>query len=371
MEIFQPQNLIEQRICNRADMNQIPISGCFELLPLCNMDCKMCFAKMTRKQMEQHAPMREYHEWLELARQARDEGMMFLLLTGGEVFLYPHFRELYLGLKKMGIVVTINSNGTLINEEIADLLASDPPRRMNITLYGSSDDVYARLCGNPHGFSQVTRGIELLLERGIQVKINCSVTPYNVDDLDNIFSVARKYRLPIEAAYYMIPAVRKENAENTQFRLTPQKAAEARLHIRELLYPPELFREYVMELLEKYRGDVQNQAWKPGFTCRAGNSVFWVNYDGMMSACSFTREPILFDIFQMPFKEAWAHLIENVQTLHLAKKCHDCRMRVLCTRCAAAAYGETGDYEGVPEYHCELTRHFIELLEEKAKEYEK
>ena len=39
-------NPMEQQLCNRADLKQIPIAGNIELLPLCNMDCKMCFAKM-------------------------------------------------------------------------------------------------------------------------------------------------------------------------------------------------------------------------------------------------------------------------------------------------------------------------------------
>lgn len=371
MDWFLPSNRIEERICNRADMNKIPIFGAFELLPLCNMDCKMCYAKMTREQMDRHAPMKDWREWLALAQQARDAGMLFLLLTGGEVFLYPHFRELYLELRKMGLIVTINSNGTMINEEIAQYLASAPPRRMNITLYGSSDETYARMCGNPHGFTQATRGIEILLKQDIQVKINCSVTPYNIDDLDGIFAVARRYGLPIEAAYYMIPGVREGNTGNTQHRLTPQQAAWAKLRIRELDYSPEDFRRYVWSSLETYRKEPPEKKWEPGFTCRAGNSVFWVNYDGMMSACSFSREPLYVDVFQSSFAEAWKEILENMQTIHLAKECTQCRMRELCSRCAAAAYGETGRYEGVPVYHCELTRHFIELLEAKEKEFER
>lgn len=93
-------NPIEKNICNKADLAKIPIAGNIELLPLCNMDCKMCFAKMTRTQMEKHHRMYDYKEWLSVAKQMSDAGMIFLLLTGGEPFLYPNFKELYLGLKK-------------------------------------------------------------------------------------------------------------------------------------------------------------------------------------------------------------------------------------------------------------------------------
>ena len=79
-------NPIEQNLCNKADLAKLPIAGNIELLPLCNMDCKMCFAKMTRAQMEAHAPMHDYKEWLEIAKQMSQAGTIFLLLTGGEPF---------------------------------------------------------------------------------------------------------------------------------------------------------------------------------------------------------------------------------------------------------------------------------------------
>ena len=53
----------------------------------------------------------------------------------GEPFLYKDFDKVYNALRNMGIIVTINTNGTLINEEIADMLSENKPRRVNITLY--------------------------------------------------------------------------------------------------------------------------------------------------------------------------------------------------------------------------------------------
>ena len=56
-------------------------------------------------------------EWIRLAREARDQGMLYLLLTGGEPFLYPGFRELYEKLAGMGLILSINTNGALIDAE--------------------------------------------------------------------------------------------------------------------------------------------------------------------------------------------------------------------------------------------------------------
>ena len=48
----------------------------------------------------------------------------------------------------------------------------------------------------------------------------------------------------------------------------------------------------------------------------------------------------------------------------MSPKCHQCKMKVLCGTCAAAAITETGRVDGTPEYYCELTRTYINLLEE-------
>ena len=98
--------------------------------------------------------------------------MLYLLLTGGEPFVYKDFKRLYLELFKMGFIISINSNATLIDEETVKWLKEYPPQRINITLYGSSNEVYGNLCNNPKGFNQVTKAINLLKEANINIKLN-------------------------------------------------------------------------------------------------------------------------------------------------------------------------------------------------------
>ena len=102
-----------------------------------------------------------------------------------------NFKELYIELHKMGFCISINSNGTMIDEEVIEWLKKYPPMRINMTLYGASDETYERLCNNPKGFTQVTKALSLLKENNIQVKLNCSVTPYNKDDLRKMMKFAQ------------------------------------------------------------------------------------------------------------------------------------------------------------------------------------
>ena len=130
---------VTEYLYRKAAAAGVPLSGTFELTPVCNMDCKMCYVRLSAKQQRSIGPLADADRWLSLARDAQKAGMLYLLLTGGEPFLHPQFRQILEGLHKMGFIISINSNGTLIDENVVEWLKQCPPGRINISLYGVSN----------------------------------------------------------------------------------------------------------------------------------------------------------------------------------------------------------------------------------------
>lgn len=112
----------EKYLIEKAVLKHIPLNASLELLPLCNMNCDMCYVRLSKEEMENLGRLRTADEWLTLAKQMQEAGTLFILLTGGEPLLYPEFKKVYMGLRKMGMILTVNTNGTLINEKWADFL---------------------------------------------------------------------------------------------------------------------------------------------------------------------------------------------------------------------------------------------------------
>ena len=102
---------IKDRIYDYSARNRVPLTGAFELSPICNFSCRMCYVRKTPEEVKQNGGLMPLEFWLDIARQAKEAGTLYPLLTGGETFLYPHIRELYSALCKMGMLVSINSNG--------------------------------------------------------------------------------------------------------------------------------------------------------------------------------------------------------------------------------------------------------------------
>ena len=214
---------VEKGMIRRAAAARRPINGTLELTPLCNMNCGMCYIRLSREEMERQGRMRTAQEWIQLAKQMEQAGVLYLLLTGGEPLLFPDFQALYLRLKEMGMILTVNTNGTLINEEWAKFFGAHKPRRVNITLYGADDGAYETLCHYPGGFSKTVEAIELLKEQGVAVKINGSVTRENRDDMEAIYRLGRELDAPVHMDTYMLPGLRQRHLPcEKQSRLSPE-----------------------------------------------------------------------------------------------------------------------------------------------------
>lgn len=350
----------------------IPLSGTFEVTPCCNMACKMCYVRMTKSEQESIAPLRTVDEWLKLGEAARDAGMLYLLLTGGEPFLRADFREIFQGLNKMGLILMINSNGTLIDEETVAWLKETPPSRINITLYGASDETYARLCGNPRGYTQTTHAIRLLKEAGICVRLNCSLTPHNAADADEIFAFAKQEGLLVQATSYMFPPLRRDvSMIGCNDRFTPEEAAYQSARIACLMNGAEWYLERMKHDLPPVPNDLDDcPDVGEGIRCRAGKCSFWVNWNGGFSPCGMLPDSESVNVFDVGFDAAWQQARDYVCQIRLPAKCSACAARDNCKACAAMVYTESGCYHEVPRYRCEMTKAYPEACKRLAAEIE-
>lgn len=354
----------------KAASERRPISGTFELTPRCNMNCAMCYIRMSESKMHQYGSELTASEWISLGEECVRQGMLFLLLTGGEPFLRKDFRQIYTELKKLGLLITINTNATLLDESTVDWLQQDAPAKINVTLYGGTNDTYRRLCGHPKGFDAAVRGVELLQQAGILVNINSSFTKYNLDDMEAIATFGQSHALQVNAATYMFPPVRndREGEVNAQVRFSPEEAGIARARAEQLLLPPD---ELERRLRRVHSGcpeasDTEECERTPDekMGCMAGKASFWVTWDGRMTPCGMMNMPVSRPL-QTGFARAWQAITIETDQLLLPPACAGCKMRSACIICGALSTAESGCSHIKPEYLCRQTKTYLAEMEKE------
>lgn len=365
MEPMADANNLEQAMMRRAKAQGIPINGSIELTPLCNLKCEMCYVRLSREEMERQGRLRTAEEWLAVGAEMQKAGVLFLLLTGGEPLLYPEFKKVYLGLREMGMILTVNTNGTMIDEEWADFFAQHKPRRINITLYGPDADTYEVLCRNADGYERTVRAVKLLTERGIDVKLGASAAKNNADRVQEIIRCGEELGVPVRTDTYMMPAEReREQPYDRQARLDPVNAARIRIAALKQEMGPETFAQYVSQTLAMV--DAFQPSDEPRrMTCYAGSCSFTLNWQGYMRPCVVLAQPSV-NVFEAGFEAAWQQIRSACAAVRLNVKCSACRLRPLCRTCAASALLETGSYDGVPEYMCRYAEESYRLVLQEA-----
>lgn len=351
----------------KASRIRIPLSGTFELSPMCNFSCRMCYVRKTAKEVAE-SPRRilTLEDWRRIAREAREAGMLYLLLTGGEPLLWPDFWTLYDELTDMGFLISINTNGSLIDDAAIAHFRRKPPQKLNITLYGASDATYKQLCGVSGVFSKVDRAIRGLMEAGITVKLNCSLTPENAGDLDWIVDYGKERNTVLSVATYMFPPVRRNpTMVGVNERFTPEESADYLMRYLRRQRGEERYQMYLRSILD---GCVEPPGLDEGcidpadgrIRCRAGKASFWITWDGWLTPCGMMPEPKV-DLKDSSFTDAWKALTEAAAALRLSGVCDKCPNKNVCHPCAAISFAETGSSAGIPTYKCRVTQRMRQI----------
>ena len=335
----------------------VPLAGTFELTNRCNFNCRMCYVHNSDSNKFKETEL-SAGQWIDIAKAAADSGMLFLLLTGGEPLLRDDFEEIYENLTRLGLILSVNTNGSLLTGRNAALLERLPPSHINISLYGASDDTCKRVCGVSY-LNAVKENIRRMKGAGLDVRLNVSLTPDNEEDIGAIVDYADSLDIKVRATTYMYPPNRSDGTIGSNpARFAAPDAGRCRARCDRLILSPEDFRRRAEAIAS---GDIipcddsciDPEAEGSASRCRAGRTAFWVDAGGGMRMCGMT--PVCADLTKSSFSEAWEKVRAETLKIRLPASCDSCNLRQLCPVCAAACYTETGDYGTKPEYLCDMT----------------
>jgi radical SAM protein with 4Fe4S-binding SPASM domain len=330
------------RLRAKAARERIPVEGSLELTARCNLACRHCYVNQPEIVDAARPEELTTGQWRDLLDRIADAGCLWLGITGGEPLLRPDFDAIYRHARRRGFLVTLLTNGTLIDDRIAGLLAELPPLVVEVSLYGHTAPTYERVTGVPGSHAACHRGIEALASRGLPYRLKATVTRENVHELEDLRAFAADRGIEF----------RFDGLLNRRLDGGPLPA--------ELALPAaELAR---LELADR-RGRqgwedrvAQQRAAPPSpHVCAAGVSAFHVDWAGRLMPCLMARSPAV-PLLEQSFRDGWDGPLREVVDGWAAADtiCRGCALAACCDACPGWSQLEGGDATRPVERLCRV-----------------
>ncbi len=332
--------LLERMFPGGRSPSPLPPQGTFEITLRCNVRCSHCYilypgATDGELNTEQAKTV---------LKKIAEGGTLFLLLTGGETLARPDFPELYLYAKRLGLLVSVYSNATLVDQAIIDLWTQYPPQKVEVTIYGDTRETYERVTNVPGSFARFRAGVQRLLDAGINLQLKAMILQSNKHELEAMrdWALERtgqfKYDLDVGPRLDGDRGVLKE-------RLSPREYVD--LQLADPAYPT--------VYKEKMKKAAFSQPDEELFHCGYGIRTFHVDPAGKLHPCMLWRENP-FDLLNQDLDEGWREYVHELrQQRNSTGGCNACSNRAACGRCPAASLLEMGDPTKPIPFFCQAT----------------
>ncbi|MFA5384667.1 MAG: radical SAM protein [Eubacteriales bacterium] len=327
----------------------------------CNLRCRHCYAS-ARSGSEGELNYQEAVGFLDDLAEFR---VPALLLSGGEPVLRPDFFDLISYAGKLGLRLTLSTNGTLITSDAAKKIKDAGVSYVGVSLDGTREinDSFRGLHG---AFDSALQGIRNCLSVGQKVGLRFTINRYNLSEIKSVFQLIETENIPRICFYHLAYAGR-----GTEMSDQDITAAEKRAVL-----------DLIMErVLDYHRGGIQKEVLtvnnhadgvyvylkllrssQPGAEevyrllslnggNRSGAALGAVDWDGNVHPDQFTLQHTFGNIKKRPFSEIWQDEgnpvmagLRNRRPL-LKGRCSACRWLDLCNgNSRTRAEADCGDF---------------------------
>lgn len=330
----------------------VPYQGMFELTPLCNLKCKMCYVRLSPEQLGERSLLMA-DSWIRMIDQAAAAGMMKAALTGGECLTHPDFDAIYLHLQELGIRTAVLTNGILLNEDRIRFFQRYPPALIQITLYGASEEEYEQVCGTRH-FETVLANIRRAQEAGLSLFIAITPNRFLTDGGEALLKLAVSLDIPYNINSCLFTPFPGTGREKDSVDM------EMEGYIRLYKLRAQMNGEVITPVDPASLPEVarQTEPQKLGLRCGAGMNAFTIQWDGAMIPCSSLlqiRESPLRDGFQA----AWNAIHEAALHFPIPAECEACEYNSVCPSCVAIHAQDAPPGHASPR-RCQCARQLVE-----------
>ncbi len=340
---------LHQQILSR----NIPVNGTIEVTRRCPLTCAHCYNNLPMSDRDSRSRELSYAEHCRIIDELVDAGCLWLLYSGGEIFARADFLDIYQYAWQRGMIITLFTNGILINEKIANRLVDYPPFEIEITLYGRTRETYERLTGIPGSYDRCLRGINLLIERQLPLKLKTVAVTINQHEIWDMKQFAEE-ELGLEFKFDAMINPRIDCSQSPlAVRLKPEEVVALDLADAKRIVA---LNDFAGEFCRPKDKQPETGATELLYNCGGGLNSFAIDPYGQLSICVLSHFDT-YDLRQGSFQYGWQYFINKLRhekKITRVTKCVACNLKSVCGMCPANGELEHGDPEKPIDFLCQV-----------------
>lgn len=322
----------------RAEARDVPISTLVELTHACNVDCEHCYLDLAP---DRKIGALDTDEWKRVFRELKEEGGLFLTLSGGELLVRRDWYELATYARELGFALRLYTNGTLIDDDAADRIATLRPLGVEISLLGGVAATHDAVVRRRGAFERTLAGVRRLRARKIATALKCVVMHRNARELDELLRIGESLDCPV---YFDLEISPKNNGSKAPKATAPEET--------ELLSAA---RRVLGDALDGERTVLDRRERLEAAPCGAGRRTCHIGPTGTLHPCTQWVAPIG-SLREKSFHELWTENAElaRIRRVRMSdfEPCGTCELLDVCSPCMALSLLERGELGGPSPTKC-------------------
>lgn len=334
------------KLFERARTERLPIAGGIELTHRCNLACLHCYVNLPANDRQAQRAEMTTDEVKRVLDELAAAGTLYLTFSGGEPLLRKDFAEIWRHAHALGLVLSLYTNATLVTDATIELLLAHPPRVIEVTQYGYTEETYDRVVDAGEGqYRRFVRGMQKLKAAGVHITLKAVAMRANHHEVLAIRDLAAREGFRFRFDTVISPRIDGGRKPLLQ-RLTPDEIValetsdEPRQHD---------FAEYC-----HYVG-TEPQTNDSKYHCGAGLATYVIDPYGKLHVCELSRKPG-WDVLANGFARGWYDEVPKLRKLQRQHTdgCGSCRGVATCSNCVGMAELEGRSNDDGNLYMCEI-----------------
>lgn len=331
------------RLHDRFGQRDRVIKAQLELTYRCNLHCVHCYTDPYNNRLDIRKEL-SLDEIKRILDELADLEIVFLNLTGGEIFTHPQFFEIYDYAYRKGFLLMLYTNGTIFTQGMIERLQQAPPFSIDISCHSVNEAAFDRFTQVPGSFRNFMKSMDLLQHSGLPYSFKTKAMNWNRDELPQITAFVESFGQPFRVTTSLSPRLNGD-LSSLDYRLSPEEISALDDQADETQEADSC----------QEATDLSAPPSQRLYRCGCATNSIHISAWGELGTCTLQYERRA-SLREYSIKDAITKVFGEVRALRYSTDtpCRSCVVHTLCDKKPTEARWERGNAEEPIPYDCDV-----------------